>query len=34
MKGAINKLARNIVATQGKSDFDKVFIELINNLLI
>lgn len=24
MKGGINKIVRNIVATKGKSDFDKV----------
>lgn len=24
MKGGINKLVRNIVATKGKSDFEKV----------
>jgi hypothetical protein len=31
MKGGINKLVRNIVATKGKSDFEKVSDIVINN---
>ena len=35
MKGGINKLIRNIAATKGKSDFDKVIAQIcINKILI
>ena len=28
MKGGINKIIRNVVATKGKSDFDKVCLSM------
>lgn len=33
MKGGINKIVRNLNATKGKTDFDKVLSRLVSTLL-